>query len=73
MPKFTAYHGDLKLSLRKTGISIPSIIVDTDEGDGIDFSFFHKEISKECYEEWINQLESVINKLKELKNENSND
>jgi len=67
MHKFTAYHGDLRLTLRKTGNSEPSITVETDEGDGIDFLIKGHKIGKENYEEWINQLQIVIEKLKKLK------
>ena len=69
MPKFTAYHGDLRLTLRKTGNSEPSITIETDEGDGIDFSIKEHKIGKEHYEEWINQLQLIMEKLKELKND----
>ena len=66
MNKFTAYHADLRLTLRKVGNSKSSIVVDTDEGDGIEFYFKEDTISKKHYEEWINQLEIVLSKLKEL-------
>jgi hypothetical protein len=65
--KWTAYHGDLRLQLRKTGNSLPSITVEVDEGDGIDFFIHNDNISIKCREEWINQLEIIIQKLKELK------
>lgn len=69
MNKFTAYHGDLRLSLRKIGNSQPSIVIDVDEGDGIDFSFKGHKIDKEHYQEWIDQLEIITERLKELKDE----
>lgn len=67
--KWTAYHGDLRLSLRKIGNSMPSISVEVDEGDGINFFIHNGNFSDKCRDEWIGQLEIIIEKLKGLKND----
>jgi hypothetical protein len=58
---------DLILELRIAGNSEESIRIDTDEGDG--YTFFTNNNSQEPenqhYEEWIGQLEHIIDILKE--------
>lgn len=66
--KFMAYHGDINLSLRQIGDSEPSLVITTDEGDGIEFSYKKEKVSHKCIDEWILQLFIIISHLQGLKN-----
>jgi hypothetical protein len=67
---------DLDLSLRIIGNSSPSLEISTDEGDGYTFmkewnvkDNINTDLKPEFYhyQEWIGQLEHIIEKLKQMK------
>ncbi len=62
-------HGDIKVEVRKLGNSEPSIKIYTDEGDGLEIFKKDVKITKECYDEWIVQLEVALIEIKGLKDE----
>ena len=56
--------GDLRVELRKCGHSKDSIIISSDEGDGYSFLKTEEPFDKQDLENWIGQLEYVVDYLK---------
>jgi len=64
MKKIDLGLGDLKIELRKCGNSQDSIIINSDEGDGYSYLKTTETYNREDLDNWIAQLEHVVDYLK---------